>query len=263
MATVDAILMGRKTFEKALTFGTWPYAEKPVFVLTSGELQAALPPGALVERMSGVPREIVSRLASRGIRHLYVDGGTTIQRFLRAGLIQHLIITRVPVLIGGGIPLFGALPHDLVLRHVRTRQYPSGLVQSEYAVSRPEAHAKDKTAVLEAVVPILSVTNLREALDYYERVLEFRIGWRWGEPPHLASARRDGVEVNLSEAQGVNPGASKLYVHVTGVDAYYNQICMACAKIAAPLADRPYGMRDFRIVDPSGNELSFGEATGS
>jgi len=63
-----------------------------------------------------------------------VDGGITIQRFLQAGLIQRLIITRVPVLIGTGIPLFGAIPRDIVLRHVATRQYASGLVQSEYVV---------------------------------------------------------------------------------------------------------------------------------
>jgi riboflavin biosynthesis pyrimidine reductase len=84
--------------------------------------------------MSGAPAEIVSQLAARGIRHIYVDGGITIQRFLQAGLIQRLIITRVPVLIGTGIPLFGAIPRDIVLRHVATRQYASGLVQSEYVV---------------------------------------------------------------------------------------------------------------------------------
>jgi dihydrofolate reductase len=63
-----------------------------------------------------------------------VDGGITIQRFLNAGLIQRLIITRVPVLIGSGIPLFGAVPSDILLKHVGTRQYASGLVQSEYVV---------------------------------------------------------------------------------------------------------------------------------
>lgn len=85
--------------------------------------------------MSGDPADIVSALAARGIRHVYVDGGITIQRFLRAGLIQRLIITRVPVLIGAGIPLFGALERDVALKHVATRQYASGLVQSEYVVA--------------------------------------------------------------------------------------------------------------------------------
>ena len=87
------------------------------------------------ERMSGEPADILSRLEARGIRHVYVDGGITIQRFLRAGLIQSLTITRVPVLIGSGIPLFGALPRDIVLKHVATRPYASGLVQSEYVVA--------------------------------------------------------------------------------------------------------------------------------
>ena len=133
MATVDALVIGRKTFETVLAFDAWPYGEKPVFVLSTGPLAPA-PPGAVVERMSGAPAEIVSQLAARGIRHIYVDGGITIQRFLQAGLIQRLIITRVPVLIGAGIPLFGAVPHDIVLKHIATRQYSSGLVQSEYAV---------------------------------------------------------------------------------------------------------------------------------
>ncbi len=133
MATVDALVIGRKTFEKVLTFDTWPYGEKPVFVLSTRTLATA-PTGAVVERMCGDPAEIVSQLDARGIRHIYVDGGITIQRFLQAGLIQRLIITRVPVLIGAGIPLFGTIEHDIVLKHVGTRQYASGLVQSEYVV---------------------------------------------------------------------------------------------------------------------------------
>ena len=134
MATVDAVVLGRKTFEKVLTFDTWPYGEKPVFVLSARPL-APTPLGAVVERMSGAPADILSQLAARGIRHVYVDGGITIQRFLQAGLVQRLIITRVPVLIGGGIPLFGSLQRDIPLEHVATRQYASGLVQSEYVVA--------------------------------------------------------------------------------------------------------------------------------
>jgi dihydrofolate reductase len=134
IATVDALVIGRNTFEKVLTFEAWPYGAKPVFALSSRPLPPA-PAGALVERMSGDPSEIVSQLAVRGVRHIYVDGGVTIQRFLQAGLIQRLIITRVPVLIGAGIPLFGATPRDIALNHVATRQYASGLVQSEYAIA--------------------------------------------------------------------------------------------------------------------------------
>ena len=134
IASVDALVIGRKTFETVLTFDTWPYGEKPVFVLSTRALASA-PAGAVVERMSGDPAEIVSKLDARGIRHVYVDGGITIQRFLQAGLIQRLIITRVPVLIGAGIPLFGAVPRDILLKHVGTRQYASGLVQSEYLIT--------------------------------------------------------------------------------------------------------------------------------
>jgi dihydrofolate reductase len=139
MATVDALVIGRKTFETVLAFATWPYGAKPVFVLSTAALADA-PAGAVVERMSGDPADIAKRLAARGIRHVYVDGGITIQRFLQAGLVQRLIITRVPVLIGTGIPLFGALPRDIILEHVATRQYASGLVQSEYVVAekRPD-----------------------------------------------------------------------------------------------------------------------------
>lgn len=132
IATVDALVIGRNTFDTVLTFDTWPYA-KPVFVLSTRPLAAA-PLGAVVERMSGAPADIVSQLAARGFSHIYVDGGITIQRFLQAGLIQRLIITRVPVLIGTGIPLFGGLDHDIALTHISTRTYPSGLVTSEYAV---------------------------------------------------------------------------------------------------------------------------------
>ncbi len=134
MASVDALVIGRHTFETVLALPAWPYGAKPVFVLSSRDLAAA-PREAVVERMSGAPAEIVSRLSARGIQHAYIDGGITIQRFLQAGLIQRLIVTRVPVLIGTGIPLFGVTGRDIALKHVATRQYASGLVQSEYVVA--------------------------------------------------------------------------------------------------------------------------------
>jgi dihydrofolate reductase len=132
-ATVDALVIGRKTYETVLSFDAWPYGERPVFVLSTSALAPA-PPNAVVTRMSGDPAEIVANLAARGIQHIYVDGGITIQRFLAAGLIDRLIVTQVPVLIGAGIPLFGSLAHDIGLTHVATRQFKGGLVQSEYLV---------------------------------------------------------------------------------------------------------------------------------
>src|SRR5512133_236086 len=134
LASVDALVIGRKTFGKVMTFDPWPYGSKRVVVLSSRPLKLPSSIGRTVEQMAGSPAEIVARLAMTGARNLYVDGGITIQRFLRAGLVDRLIITRVPVLIGEGIPLFGTLPHDVHLHHVATRTFPSGLVQSEYEV---------------------------------------------------------------------------------------------------------------------------------
>jgi dihydrofolate reductase len=117
MATVDAMVIGRKTYEIVLGLDAWPYAAKPVFVLSSRPLAPA-PVAAVVERLW----------------HIYVDGGITIQEFLRAGLIQRIVVTRVPVLVGSGIPLFGPTARDIALRHIATQPYASGLVKSEYEV---------------------------------------------------------------------------------------------------------------------------------
>ena len=131
--SVDAVLIGRKTYEVVLGFGGWAYGTKPVFVLSTKALAPA-PRDAVVEHLSGEPADILATLEARGIKHVYVDGGITIQRFLRAGLIRRLVVTRVPALIGEGIPLFGPTGRDIALRHVATRQFSGGLVQSEYEV---------------------------------------------------------------------------------------------------------------------------------
>ena len=134
IASVDTIVIGRKTFEIVMGFDAWPYGERRVVILSSQpvDLAAASARGGRVEHMSGLPADIASRLSTTGARHVYVDGGVTIQGFLRARLIDRMVITRIPVLIGQGIPLFGSLPADIRLRHIATRSYPSGLVQSEY-----------------------------------------------------------------------------------------------------------------------------------
>ena len=134
--SVDALVIGRKTFETVLAFPEWPYGDKRVIVLSSQTLDLSKVPAGRVEQMQGSPRDIFSQLERRGIRHIYVDGGVTVQGFLREGLIQRLIITRVPVLIGEGVPLFGALSKDIRLEHVQTQYYGSGLVKTEYRVLR-------------------------------------------------------------------------------------------------------------------------------
>ena len=134
IASVDTIVIGRNSFETVVAFPAWPYGDKRVVVLSSRPLDLSAVHGGVIEQMTGSPTEITSKLAASGVHHVYVDGGVTIQRFLREGLIQRLIITRVPVLIGDGIPLFGMLPRDVRLRHIATQHYPSGLVKTEYHI---------------------------------------------------------------------------------------------------------------------------------
>ncbi len=135
IASVDAVVMGRGTFDVVLGLGPWPFRQ-PVIVLTTRSCDAELPPNAVIEFMDDEPAAVVARLAARGMQHLYVDGGITIQRFLDAGLIDHATITRVPVLIGDGIPLFGPTRRDIQLRHIETRTYNSGLVTTRYDIVR-------------------------------------------------------------------------------------------------------------------------------
>jgi dihydrofolate reductase len=136
ISTVDAIVMGRRTFEVVRAHPEWPYGpDMRVVVLSSRSLDFSGIRGRL-EQMNASPPEVIEKLAARGVKHVYVDGGLTIQRFLRDGLVDRVVITRVPVLIGQGVPLFGRLDRDVALRHVATRTYSAGMVQSEYEVER-------------------------------------------------------------------------------------------------------------------------------
>ena len=135
IASIDTILIGRNTFDVVLRLPSWPYSDKRVVVLSHRPVKVLRMPGR-VERMSGEPVHIVQQLTATGAKHVYVDGGITVQEFLRTGQIHDLTITRVPVLIGDGIPLFGSVPHDIRLRHLGTREYKSGLVTSKYQVIR-------------------------------------------------------------------------------------------------------------------------------
>jgi dihydrofolate reductase len=130
--SVDTLVIGRNTYELVLSFNAWPYAGKRVVVLSHGAPRVPGDLSGVVEIMSGQPADVVQRLSASGARHLYVDGGRTIQGFLRAGLIQDMTITRIPILIGDGIPLFGRLDLDVRFEHVETKTYPSGFVQSKY-----------------------------------------------------------------------------------------------------------------------------------
>ena len=136
MSTVDALVMGRNTFEQVLSFGgVWPYGSTPVVVL-SRQLKS-LPDDvpATVSVTEETPEKLIQRLSAEGLKHLYIDGGLTIQSFLAAGLIDEIIITTVPILLGGGKPLFGPLPGDVKLELVSSQAFDFGFVQSKYRVA--------------------------------------------------------------------------------------------------------------------------------
>jgi dihydrofolate reductase len=131
MDGIDAIVMGRNTFEQTLTFGEWPYT-KPLFVLSS-TLQDV--PEHLIDNVEIVCGEIVTligQLSQRGYNNLYIDGGKVVQSFLKMDLIDEMIITTVPILLGDGIPLFGKLEQSLQFSLVKTETFSNHLVKSHY-----------------------------------------------------------------------------------------------------------------------------------
>lgn len=142
--SVDWMVMGRNTYELALTFPEWPYVNKRMVVLSSSTPAIPERLATSVTVMSGTPTEIVQRLSAENARHLYIDGGKTIQGFLSAGLIDEMIITRIPILIGEGIPLFGPLVQDIHLEHIQTKAYGNGFVQSHYNVKSANPQNADE-----------------------------------------------------------------------------------------------------------------------
>ena len=133
MNAIDYLLMGRVTFEKVLEFGQWPY-EKPVMVLSRSLTEV---PGHLQSRVSitsDSPEALMKRLDQAGVRHVYLDGGKVIQSFLGHGLVDDLCLTTLPILLGQGRPLFGALTADIHLKHRFTKAWDNGFVQSSYRV---------------------------------------------------------------------------------------------------------------------------------
>jgi dihydrofolate reductase len=136
MNRIDAIVMGRKTFEVVCGFdGPWPYS-KPVFVLSNS--LSSLPVGyeGKAELVSGSLADVLSTLHGQGHQDLYIDGGTTVQSFLKEDLINEMIVTILPILLGGGSPLFGELSQPMEFEHVKTEVMLNAMVQSHYRRSR-------------------------------------------------------------------------------------------------------------------------------
>ncbi|PCJ31219.1 MAG: deaminase [Gammaproteobacteria bacterium] len=137
MASVDVLVMGRHTYEKVLSFGEWPYQDKPVIVLSSTSVELSPSMMNTVSCSNESPQALCSRLSQQGIKRIYIDGGITIQRFLSAGLVNDMVITLIPVVLGSGIPLFGKLHDDISLNHTATKTFDFGFVQLTYQVGKP------------------------------------------------------------------------------------------------------------------------------
>jgi dihydrofolate reductase len=136
-ASVDTLLMGRKTYETVLGSGAWPFADRRVVVLS----RSPRTPRFNERFLAGEPAEVLATLAADGARHVYADGGQVVTRFLAAGCLDRLVVSVVPVVVGTGIRLFATSPglHRLTLESARS--YPSGMVQLRYRVGSPPPDA--------------------------------------------------------------------------------------------------------------------------
>jgi dihydrofolate reductase len=135
ISKVQAIVIGRGTFEKVLSFPAWPY-EKEVFVLSNSLKQVPDQVKGKASLLSMKPLEVLRNLSEKGYSTVYIDGGKVIQDFLREDLIDELIVSKVPILIGSGIPLFGDLKNDLQFQHIHTEIQSNELVRSYYVRKR-------------------------------------------------------------------------------------------------------------------------------
>ncbi len=131
MEKIDALVMGRNTFEKVQSFGEWPYSKK-VFVLSRSLKTIPEKLKNKVEIISGDLKSIVSKLNAKGYKNLYIDGGKVIQGFLAENLINEMVITKVPILLGDGIPLFTTLSNPIKFSKVEVKEYNNYLVQTRY-----------------------------------------------------------------------------------------------------------------------------------
>lgn len=136
LQSIDALIMGRTTFETVCSFDVdWPYSV-PVFVLSNTLTTVPEAYKNKAEVVSGALTQVVESLHQRGFKDLYVDGGKTIQSFLEDDLIDDVIVTQLPILLGRGSPLFGNLAEPLQFEHVNTQTYLEAMVQTHYRRQR-------------------------------------------------------------------------------------------------------------------------------
>ncbi len=129
---IDALVMGRKTFETVLGFDVdWPY-NKPVFVLSNKLKEIPESHKDKADLVKGTLTEVLDQIHGRGYKKLYIDGGTTIRNFLKADLIDEMVLTTIPILLGGGSSLFAELPNELNFKLIGTKTFLNKITQNHY-----------------------------------------------------------------------------------------------------------------------------------
>ena len=136
LAGIDTLVMGRATFETVRQFDAWPYDGTPVVVLS--RTMNAVPPEleGKVRVSSKEPAALLVELGSQGVQRVYIDGGRVIQSFLAADRVDEMILTTVPVLLGGGVPLFGKLDARQAWSLEGAQQLGMGLTKTTYRRAR-------------------------------------------------------------------------------------------------------------------------------
>lgn len=134
-SSIDVLVMGRGSFEKVLEFDKWFYGDKPIVVMSKTLTEVPEHLRETVTIDSASPQDLIAKLSKQGYEHIYLDGGKVIQSFLREGLVDEMTLTTIPIIIGKGIPLFADLDQDIKLKHLGTKTWDNGFVQTTYALS--------------------------------------------------------------------------------------------------------------------------------
>lgn len=131
-STIDAVIMGKNTYEVVSSFDEWAYKNKRVIVLSNTLTEVRKE----AELFSGKLTELLAKLHAENVKHIWVDGGITASKFLEAGLVDDLTISIIAMILGSGIPLFSTMNQERRCHLVSTQSYPSGLVQLKYKIVR-------------------------------------------------------------------------------------------------------------------------------
>ena len=131
-STVEALVMGRKTYEMIVSFGQWPYGDKPVWVCSRNEIA---PIKGCNLQAGSTPKEAYKAANEMNINHLWlVGGGSLASSFLEGNLLTNISLSLMPILLGSGIKLFGGLPSPIKINKESEQSHESGMVQLEYSI---------------------------------------------------------------------------------------------------------------------------------